>query len=61
MTLSGFVYGFRIAKNIFEKGDIEIKKTSFKVAKETEEQRKMRILAENIENYGTDIPQKEVM
>ena len=61
MTFSGFFLGFKTGKSICEKGDIEIIKPNFKVAKETDEQRKMRILAENIENYGTDIPQKEVM
>ena len=36
-------------------------KISEKLHTETDEERLARILAENVENFGTNIPQKEVV
>lgn len=61
MAFSGFVIGFKTGKNIACTNDIPLTFPTVSASKETDEQRRTRILTENIENYGTDIPQKEVM
>lgn len=58
--LTGFYIGFKLSKSIFTVKDIvpvtNIKTENF----ESEQERIQRILTENVENFGTDIPQKEV-
>lgn len=69
LFLGGFYYGFKIAQDIYLTKDLHSE--SLPVVKsanaiktavhtETEEERQLRILTENIENFGTNIPQKEV-
>ncbi len=58
--LTGFYIGFKLSKNIFTVKDIapilNAKSENF----ESTQERIQRILTENVENFGTDIPQKEV-
>ena len=68
----GFYYGFNTAKNVFVNKTVEKENLPFarlwhrnsqlenSAPAETKAQRMARILAENVENYGTDLPQKEV-
>ena len=67
----GFYYGFATAKSVFTDCTVEKHNIPFSglwskgesenaTFAETSGQRMARILAENVENYGTDVPQKEV-
>ena len=68
----GFFYGFNTAQGVFchhtaEKHNIPLwglfhRKNHSRSAlpAESSQRRRARILAENVENYGTDVPQKEV-
>ena len=61
----GFYHGFKIARSIFAVGDIAkedmpLARLPEILAPESDGERLARISAQNIENYGTDIPQKEV-
>ena len=64
----GFYYGFNTAKSVFLNKSVEKANLPFSFAKketensyaETPQQRMARILAENVENYGTSLPQMEV-
>ena len=63
LAMIAFFIGFKVAKSIYTTKDIKLPKKplfSFKQAKETEEERIQRITMENIENYGTGLPQQEV-
>lgn len=56
-----FYLGFKVGKGINTNKDIIMPKIAKnKALNETETQRVERIIAQNIENYGTNIPQKEV-
>ena len=70
---AGFYYGFNIAQSVFvnrtvQKEDIPFAELwagkEYRVENalytETSRQRMARILAENVENFGTSVPQKEV-
>lgn len=71
---AGFYYGFKTAEDVFcsqtvTKENIPGRETAETVKEavavkfrpaETDAQRQARILAENVENFGTDIPQQEV-
>ena len=66
----GFYYGFTTARNVFVHHTVTTENiptanlfasVKEKIHRETDEERLSRILAENVENYGTDIPQKEVI
>ncbi len=58
--LTGFYIGFKLAKDIFTVKDI-VPASNTKIENfESEQERIQRILTENVENFGTDIPQKEV-
>lgn len=71
---AGFYYGFKTAEDVFcsqtvTKENIPGRETAETVKEavsvkfrpaETAEERKRRIMAENIENYGTAVPQQEV-
>ena len=70
MFCAGFYYGFNTAEGVFTQqavarenipgyAAVEKVKEAFRPP-ETAEQRKQRIMGENIENYGTSIPQQEV-
>ncbi len=67
----GFYLGFCYSEDIFRDKMLHIEKVpGFKTAAalagaaakltETDSERKRRIMAENVENFGTDIPQKDV-
>ena len=67
---AGFYYGFKTAEDVFcsqtvTKENIPGKNIADKVKDtlhtETEQERLRRILAENVENFGTNVPQKEVV
>ena len=71
---AGFYYGFTTAEGVFVhqavtkenipmKMEFDYTKQALRNAthRETEEERLARILAENVENYGTSVPQKEVV
>lgn len=56
-----FYIGFKVGKGINTNKDIIMPKIAKnKAMNETKEERLQRILAENIENFGTNTPQKEV-
>lgn len=56
-----FYLGFKVGKGINTNKDIIMPKIAKnKAMSETKEERLQRILAENIENFGTNTPQKEV-
>ena len=56
-----FYIGFKVGKSVNNNKDIALPKIAKnKALNETETQRVERIIAENIENFGTNIPQKEV-
>lgn len=75
MFCAGFYYGFNTAEGVFCEQSVNRENipgnNTMKTVKEavtekfkppeTEAQRKARILAENVENFGTDVPQQEVM
>lgn len=58
----GFFIGYRVAnkEETIQKTDFKINLTTKKKIKETAEQKAQRIFNENIENFGTAIPQQEV-
>ena len=67
---AGFYYGFSTAQSVLTHhvADVEniptvktVRNLKIRQHKETDEERLARILAENVENYGTEIPQKEVI
>ena len=72
---AGFYYGFNTAEGVFTQqavttenipGNYFAEKLRDKVDEamhppETDEERLQRILAENVENFGTNVPQKEVV
>lgn len=73
MFCGGFYFGFNTAKDVFTAHEVGadsipgVKATNDivhtikeSVHIETDEERMARILTENIENFGTNIPQKEV-
>ena len=56
-----FYIGFKVGKSVNNNKDIALPKIAKnKAMSETKEERLQRILAENIENFGTNTPQKEV-
>ena len=56
-----FYLGFKVGKGVNTNKDIMLPKIAKnKAVSETKEERMQRILAENIENFGTNTPQKEV-
>lgn len=62
---AGFYLGFKTAKNIYSFGDIPgpfFQSGGYlpRAESETDRERIGRLIAGNIENYGTDIPQVEV-
>ena len=76
MFCAGFYFGFNTAEDVFynqsvSKDNIPGNELAEAIKKgpkhfvpkkrETDEERLQRITAENIENYGTGIPQKEVI
>lgn len=67
---AGFYYGFNTAEGVFTQqavtkenipGKNIVSKVKDTLHQETEQERLARILAENVENFGTNIPQKEVV
>ena len=63
----GFYYGFVTAQSVYTQKMVKKENIPFSslikgshAPAETSHQRMARILAENVENYGTNIPQKEV-
>lgn len=67
---AGYYFGFTTAEDVFTKQTVSAEKipgakifesVKAKTHKETEEERLARILAENVENFGTNVPQKEVV
>lgn len=71
---AGFYFGYNTAEDVLVKQMVEKDKVpgytvyesakqtvKAKTHKETEEERLARILAENVENFGTNVPQKEVV
>ena len=71
---AGFYFGYNIAEEVLTKQMVNKDKipgammfegakqaVKEKMHKETEEERLARILAENVENFGTNVPQKEVV
>ena len=63
----GFYYGFSTAQSVYTQKMVKKENIPFSsllksasAPAETSQQRMARILAENVENYGTNIPQKEV-
>ena len=67
---AGFYFGFNTAEGVFTQQTVSVEnipgkkiadKVKDKLHTETEEERLARILAENVENFGTNIPQKEVV
>lgn len=70
MFCAGFYYGFSTAQSVLTHhvADVEniptvkaVRNLKIRHHAETDQERLRRILAENVENYGTDIPQKEVI
>lgn len=62
MCLAFFVAGFNLGrKKDVEKVEIaDVFPSLPKAYRETEAERKARLLAQNIENFGTPVPQQEV-
>lgn len=71
---AGFYFGFNTAEGVFTQQTVTVENipgakvfehtkqaVSDKLNKETDEERMARILAENVENFGTNVPQKEVV
>ena len=66
---TGFYYGFSTAESVLTQRKANVENIpAVKAIKglkhshtETDAERMRRILAENVENFGTNIPQKEVM
>jgi len=58
----GFYFGRKTRDTAENKQPLSVKFARNKNApkKESDEQRRQRVLAENIENFGTDVPQQEV-
>lgn len=59
----GFYFGFKIASQHNENNALKVPKTVYNAnikEPETDEERKQRIYNENIENFGTEVPQQEV-
>ena len=69
-----FYFGFNTAECVFTQQTVTVENipgakvlehtkqaVSDKLQKETDEERMARILAENVENFGTNVPQKEVV
>ncbi len=70
MFCAGFYYGFNTAEGVFTQqavarenipGYAAVEKVKETFHRETDAERKRRIISENIENYGTSIPQQEVI
>ncbi len=71
---AGFYFGYNTAEDVLTKQLVNRDKIPAvqlfehtkqlvmkKTHKETDEERLARILAENVENFGTNVPQKEVI
>lgn len=67
---AGFYYGFNTAEGVFTQQAVSVEnipgskivdKVKDNLHTETEQERLQRILAENVENFGTNVPQKEVV
>ena len=67
---AGFYFGFNTAKGVFTQQAVStenipgkkiVDKAKDTLHTETEQERLSRILAENVENFGTNVPQKEVV
>ena len=67
---AGFYYGFNTAEGVFTQQAVSVEnipgskiagKVKDNLHTETEQERLSRILAENVENFGTNVPQKEVV
>ena len=71
---AGFYFGYNTAENVYMNQGVSTENIPGKklfdstkqavktrTHKETDEERLARILAENVENYGTNVPQKEVV
>ncbi len=68
----GFYYGFGVGRSVFTEKTVTSEnipfaslwhtgaKDGYNIYPESPQQRMTRILAENVENYGTSLPQKEV-
>lgn len=59
----GFYFGFKIASQSNEKSALKVPKIVYNTnikGPETDEERRQRIYNENIENFGTAVPQQEV-
>lgn len=70
MFLFGFYYGVKMAKSVYLEKDVNLREiplgkailraeTALEKKQETKEEINARILNDNIENYGTNIPQKD--
>lgn len=60
LAFFAFYAGFRTAKQIYVKQDFCLPKPQKIHSSETEQERISRIVAENIDAYGTNTPQKDV-
>lgn len=67
---AGFYFGFNTAEGVFTQQAVakenipgweQVEKLKKTERPETDEERMARILAENVENYGTGVPQQEVV
>lgn len=67
---AGFYFGFNTAEGVFTQKAVStenipgkkiVDKVKDNLHTETEQERLSRILAENVENFGTNVPQKEVV
>lgn len=67
---AGFYFGFNTAEGVFTQQAVSTEnipgkniadKVKDTLHTETEQERLSRILAENVENFGTNVPQKEVV
>lgn len=59
----GFYFGFKIASQSNENNALKVPKIVYNTnikEPETDEERRQRIYNENIENFGTAVPQQEV-
>ena len=67
---AGFYFGFNTAEGVFTQQSVSVEnipgskivgKVKDNLHTETDEERLARLLAENVENFGTNVPQKEVV
>lgn len=62
LAFFAFIAGFKSAKSILVRGDVSISQMirEAKGRPLTAEERRQQSIRQNIENFGTEIPQKEV-